>query len=479
MGPGRSDRRAAGNGDADARKRDRLAGAGTARRGGRRFGRPGRRRDRHRRDRRQCYRRPARQLPARDQSSLPPAEPFAACPPARPMSSSGSRTPPRRSARCAGVRRSRPRAGAAYATPPRSPRTAPSRVSPFGQASTSEDCLYLNVFTPPGSRAGQPPSARHGVDPRRRAGDRREQRLRPHQAGRQRRDRRHHQLPPRRARLPGPPGARQPARRPVRRLRPDGSAGGAALGAAQHRPVRRRPAQRDHLRRVGRRPLACCHSWPPPARTGCSPRRSSRAGPTTSLRRRWPRPRPPGEAFATSAGCASQTAACLRSLPVPPILTNQTATGYTPDIDGQVLTQSIGTALSSGQFNRVPVINGTQPRRMAAVRGRVRAGGRAGHRGQLPEHDRVDSRGPPRDRGRHRGAVPAERLPEPVRRARRGRHRRDLRLPRADGGQLGVEVRADVSPTSSTTRTRRSCSCRRSASRTARRTRPSSSTCST
>jgi para-nitrobenzyl esterase len=66
-----------------------------------------------------------------------------------------------------------------------------------------------------------------------------------------------------------------------------------------------------------------------------------------------------GEAFATSAGCASQTAACLRSLPVATILANQTASGYTPDIDGLVLTQSIGTALSSGQFNRVPVIDGT------------------------------------------------------------------------------------------------------------------------
>ena len=33
--------------------------------------------------------------------------------------------------------------------------------------------------------------------------------------------------------------------------------------------------------------------------------------------------------------------------------------GYTPDIDGLVLTQSLKTAFSSGQFNRVPVINGT------------------------------------------------------------------------------------------------------------------------
>ena len=34
-----------------------------------------------------------------------------------------------------------------------------------------------------------------------------------------------------------------------------------------------------------------------------------------------------GEAFATKAGCASQTAACLRSLPVATILANQTAPG--------------------------------------------------------------------------------------------------------------------------------------------------------
>jgi para-nitrobenzyl esterase len=66
-----------------------------------------------------------------------------------------------------------------------------------------------------------------------------------------------------------------------------------------------------------------------------------------------------GEAFATQAGCASQTAACLRSLPVSTILDNETAAGYTPDIDGQVLTQSIGPALASGQFAHVPVIIGT------------------------------------------------------------------------------------------------------------------------
>jgi para-nitrobenzyl esterase len=66
-----------------------------------------------------------------------------------------------------------------------------------------------------------------------------------------------------------------------------------------------------------------------------------------------------GEAFATKAGCASQTAACLRSLPVAAIVDNEDFSGYDPDIDGTVLTQSIGAALASGQFNRVPVINGT------------------------------------------------------------------------------------------------------------------------
>src|SRR5450755_860150 len=66
-----------------------------------------------------------------------------------------------------------------------------------------------------------------------------------------------------------------------------------------------------------------------------------------------------GEAFATTVGCASQTAACLRSLPVSAILDNEDFSGYTPDIDGQVLTQSLKTAFASGQFNRVPVINGS------------------------------------------------------------------------------------------------------------------------
>jgi para-nitrobenzyl esterase len=68
-----------------------------------------------------------------------------------------------------------------------------------------------------------------------------------------------------------------------------------------------------------------------------------------------------GEAFAAKAGCASQTAACLRSLPVSTILANEdTGTGgYTPNINSEVLPESLGTAFATGNFNRVQIINGT------------------------------------------------------------------------------------------------------------------------
>src|ERR1700733_2569302 len=66
-----------------------------------------------------------------------------------------------------------------------------------------------------------------------------------------------------------------------------------------------------------------------------------------------------GEAFATKAGCVSQTAACLRSLPVSTILANEDAAGYTPNINSEVLPESLGTAFATGNFNHVPIINGT------------------------------------------------------------------------------------------------------------------------
>jgi para-nitrobenzyl esterase len=65
-----------------------------------------------------------------------------------------------------------------------------------------------------------------------------------------------------------------------------------------------------------------------------------------------------GSQYAGGAGCPDQTAACLRALPVATLLAHQ-APIYNPDLDGAVLTQSIGPALANGQFSHVPVVEGT------------------------------------------------------------------------------------------------------------------------
>jgi para-nitrobenzyl esterase len=68
-----------------------------------------------------------------------------------------------------------------------------------------------------------------------------------------------------------------------------------------------------------------------------------------------------GTGTASAVGCTTQTAACLRAVPVETLLANQPPTpgAVGPDVDGKVLTQSIQPAFQSGQFNRVPVIEGS------------------------------------------------------------------------------------------------------------------------
>ncbi|HKU40742.1 MAG TPA: carboxylesterase family protein [Polyangiales bacterium] len=68
-----------------------------------------------------------------------------------------------------------------------------------------------------------------------------------------------------------------------------------------------------------------------------------------------------GSAFATQVGCTGQDAACLRALPVTTILANQSTspTAYLPKVDGSILPVSVATAFATGQFNRVPVIEGS------------------------------------------------------------------------------------------------------------------------
>ncbi len=67
-----------------------------------------------------------------------------------------------------------------------------------------------------------------------------------------------------------------------------------------------------------------------------------------------------GAAFATAVGCG-QDAACLRAVPVATLLANQSTspTAYMPNVDGKVLPATIGTAFATGQFNKVPVIEGS------------------------------------------------------------------------------------------------------------------------
>jgi para-nitrobenzyl esterase len=68
-----------------------------------------------------------------------------------------------------------------------------------------------------------------------------------------------------------------------------------------------------------------------------------------------------GTNVASTVGCQDQTAACLRSVPVATLLTTQPGGGLpiVPNVDGYVLTQSPREAFTSGQFNRVPVVEGS------------------------------------------------------------------------------------------------------------------------
>jgi para-nitrobenzyl esterase len=68
-----------------------------------------------------------------------------------------------------------------------------------------------------------------------------------------------------------------------------------------------------------------------------------------------------GQTFASALGCTSQNLACMRAASVSQVLSTQStsATGYLPIVDGTVLTQPTLTALFTGQFNRVPIMQGT------------------------------------------------------------------------------------------------------------------------
>jgi para-nitrobenzyl esterase len=66
-----------------------------------------------------------------------------------------------------------------------------------------------------------------------------------------------------------------------------------------------------------------------------------------------------GAAFAAKAGCPDQSAACLRQLPVEVVLANQSSTIDTTVADGKVIPLSIDVALKDGKFHRVPIMMGS------------------------------------------------------------------------------------------------------------------------
>ena len=168
-------------------------------------------------------------------------------------------------------------------------------------SSSSEDCLTLDVWAP--KAASAKPEAGDAVDLRRlvRHRERRHDRLRrPAALGGDGRDRGHHQLPPRPARLPRAPGAARRGR------------GAPVLGHVRHRG----PARRDRLgagerRGVRRRPGAT-------SRSSASPPAAS-ASATTSSRRR---------ARASSSTPSSRAAPCA---------TGGTATEAAADTQGRSL----------------------------------------------------------------------------------------------------------------------------------------------
>ena len=67
-----------------------------------------------------------------------------------------------------------------------------------------------------------------------------------------------------------------------------------------------------------------------------------------------------GAAIASGVGCAPTDTACLRQASTAQILTQEASAGLsvTTIVDGTTLPYSINTALKAGQFNRVPVLNG-------------------------------------------------------------------------------------------------------------------------
>ncbi len=232
----------------------------------------------------------------------------------------------------------------------------PQPASPFGQASTSEDCLFLNVFTPP----GQQPGSLHPVMVWIHGG----------------------------ALVTGESNDYNPAK-----LVADGvtvvtiNYRLGALGFLAHPALADANGQsgdyglmdqqaalrwvQRNIARFGGNPhnvtifgesaggLSTLSQVASPQARGLFDRAIVESGSYNLTQASLASAEAAGQTFAAKAGCASQTAACLRSLPVSTILASEDTAGYTPNINSAVLPETLQTAFATGHFNRVPIINGT------------------------------------------------------------------------------------------------------------------------
>ena len=284
------------------------------------------------------------------------AAPFAARPFPRATSSSGCRTRLPRPATCAGVPRSRPTGWDGVRDATQFAPSCPQPASPFAPPTPfSEDCLYLNVYTPTLRRGADRPVLVwiHG-------GGFTEDGARNYDGSKLAADGTvvvtiNYRLGalgflahPALARRPGGPtgnyglmdqiAALRWVRRNIARFGGDPhnvtiagqSAGGVSvldlLVSRRSRGLFQRAIVQSGAFALTQQPLADAEAA--------------------------------GEAFAAEAGCPDQTAQCLRHLPVDALVNNFPGAAIPGVIDGKVLTESIGTALAAGRFAHVPILNG-------------------------------------------------------------------------------------------------------------------------